>query len=166
MADIDRRLARWGFRAALAVVLVAVIGGVGLFVHMLAVRTEWKGDRLKLADAFGDAARGGRCTMRCGDEVIAAPPQAVDFFYNQFIMSPDTVPLSSGIAETAQNAICLTLPRATVIFTPVGDGVNTNVQWTCDGAQKGYTVRGVLPYSHLEQYFKNNVYWNSLEAKD
>ena len=160
----ESRTKKWLLRALLAVVLAVVLGAVGLFGYTLTVRSMWKGDRTKLAEIVNDAYHGRYCTISSGESETVATPKMVDFFYYNFLTSPDTVVLAPGAVPETENSIRLVMPQSTIVFTPIGDGANTNVSWTQDGIKKAYTLRGVLHYSHLEQYFENNVYWNSLSA--
>lgn len=159
----ERRVKKWLLRAAATVVLLLMLGSIVLFGYALVLRTAWKNDRLALAGIVSDAHHGRRCTIVCGDVETIAPSKAVDFFYDRFLMSPDTVPILSGARAASDQSIHLNLPQSDIVFTPVGDGANTHVQWTQEGTEKGYTLHGVLPFSHLEQYFQNIVQWNALD---
>ena len=160
----ENRLKKWLLRSLAAAVLVLVLGAIGLFSYTMVIRSMWKGDRTALAQVINDAYHGKYCTMSMGDVETVATPKAVDFFYYNFLTSPDTVVLAPFAAPDAEDAIRLTLPQATIALSPAGDGMNTGVRWVQDGREKAYTLRGVLPFSHLKQYFENNVYWNSLSA--
>lgn len=158
-----RRVRKWMLRAIAAAVLAAVLVCVALFGYAMVLRTAWKGDRLALASIVNDAYHGRRCTLSCGNVEIAASAKNVDFFYYNILMSPDTVPIRPGAKPASDRSIRLSLPQSDIVFTPAGDGEDISVQWRQDGAEKGYTLHGVLPFSHLEQYFQNIVQWNALD---
>ena len=83
-----------GLRAVMAAALAFAVLCVAGFGWLLALRTCWRGDRLRLA--------------------------------------------------------------AEVTLSDAGGG-NTRAEWTLDGKHYGYTLSGVLPFSHLEQYVDNLV---------
>lgn len=140
----------------LAFVLVCIVG----FGWMLALRTCWRGDRLRLAEAFGDVERGMPWTLERDGDFLASPDGAADFFYRRFLMSADTVPVRFSGRGGSAGAIRLSLPRAEVTLSDAGGG-NTRAEWTLDGKQYGYTLSGVLSFSHLEQYVDNLVRWHA-----
>ena len=60
-----------GLRAAMAAVLAFAVLCVAGFGWLLALRTCWRGDRLRLAEAFGDVERGMPWTLsRDGDALV------------------------------------------------------------------------------------------------
>lgn len=149
-----------GLRAVTAAVLAFAVLCVAGFGWLLALRTCWRGDRLRLAEAFGDAERGMPWTLSRDGDVLISPDGAADFFYQRFLMSADTVPVRFSGRGAEAGAIRLTLPRAEVTLSDAGGG-NTRAEWTLDGKHYGYTLSGVLPFSHLEQYVDNLVRWQA-----
>ena len=147
-------------RAVLAAVLAFAVLCVIGFGWLLALRTCWRGDRLRLAEAFGDVERGMAWTLSRDGDVLSSPDGAADFFYQRFLMSADTVPVRFFGRGAEDGAIRLSLPRAEVTLFDAGGG-STRAEWTLDGKKYGYTLSGVLPFSHLEQYVDNLVRWQA-----
>ena len=112
-----------GLRAVLAAVLAFAVLCVAGFGWLLALRTCWRGDRLRLAEAFGDVERGMPWTLSRDGDALVSPDGAADFFYRRFLMSADTVPVRFSGRGAEAGAIRLTLPRAEV----------TRAEWTLDG---------------------------------
>ena len=144
----------------MAAVLAFAVLCVAGFGWLLALRTCWRGDRQRLAEAFGDAERGMPWTLSRDGDALVSPDGAADFFYRRFLMSADTVPVRFSGRGAEAGAIRLTLPRAEVTLSDAGGG-NTRAEWTLDGRHYGYTLSGVLPFSHLEQYVDNLVRWQA-----
>ena len=82
-----------GLRAVMAAVLAFAVLCVAGFGWLLALRTCWRGDRLRLAEAFGDVERGMPWTLSRDGDALVSPDGAADFFYRRFLMSADTVPV-------------------------------------------------------------------------
>ena len=62
----------------LAIAGAAVL--IGWFVHMMALQTSWKNDRLRLAGYFSEAEHYG-ATISCGERTIEANEQILDYYY-------------------------------------------------------------------------------------
>ena len=62
----------------LAIAGAAVL--IGWFVHMMALQTSWKNDRLRLAGYFSDAEHYG-AAISSGETTIEANEQILDYYY-------------------------------------------------------------------------------------
>lgn len=137
----------------LAIAGAAVL--IGWFVHMMALQTSWKNDRLRLAGYFSEAEHYG-ATISCGETTIEANEQILDYYYT-FLTFPRSMAVRRAADAELSDAIALKLPKTTLYLTEAPDGVSTCVLWTEDGKTHAYQIGGSISYSHLRTYFQNAV---------
>lgn len=135
-------------------VVTIALGGIGFFCWTLTLRSCWKQDRMTL-NVFFSGVRSAEMTYL--DRSVRIDSDTVDFLQNKIIMNAATVPVRFGADVPAEDAIYLKLPRNSLIFSPVGEKGDVNIQWTLNGKQKGYTLNCVLPFRHLVTYFDNQL---------
>ena len=128
---------------------------IGWFVHMMALQTSWKNDRLRLAGYFSEAEHYG-ATISCGETTIEANEQILDYYYT-FLTFPRSMAVRRAADAELSDAIVLKLPKTTLYLTEAPDGVSTCVLWTEDGKTHAYQIGGSISYSHLRTYFQNAV---------
>ena len=120
----------------LAIAGAAVL--IGWFVHMMALQTSWKNDRLRLAGYFSDAEHYG-AAISCGETTIEANEQILDYYYT-FLTFPRSMAVRRAADAELFDAITLKLPKTTLYLTEAPDGVSTCVLWTEDGKTHAYQI--------------------------
>lgn len=145
-----------GLSIAVAAVLLAAAVGIGWFLHILVVRTDWKQDRLKLTACYSDVYRGGACKAEQGGEIVTDGARFADWILYNMLTSGDTVALRKQVFEDfGDNAIRISMRDAVIYISPVNGDDYTNVTWKMRGEWYGYTLKTVLPFTHIERAFEN-----------
>ena len=120
----------------LAIAGAAVL--IGWFVHMMALQTSWKNDRLRLAGYFSVAEHYG-AAISCGETTIEANEQILDYYYT-FLTFPRSMAVRRAADAELSDAITLKLPKTTLYLTEAPDGVSTCVLFL-----RAFTLKNRIP---------------------
>lgn len=138
--------------------LLAIVGAaalIGWFVHMMAMQTNWKNDRLRLGGYFREAELSG-AKISCNGTTLDADERILGYYYN-FLTFPKSMAVRRGVKAELSDAIVIELPRLTLYLTEAPDSISTCVFWTENGKPHSYQIGGSISYSHLRTYFQNAV---------
>lgn len=134
----DRRQGAALFIAGGLAILVC-LALIAFFVHILALRTEYRAFCMEVNDAVL-AARGTEMTVERGGESWPLNFETLDY-YDRNLMAEKTVVFNRKSAEPNEKSITLRFSGAALTLTGQEDGSRINIRWEADGKTRSYTIR-------------------------